>query len=130
MMLFDLTDEEKAKIEFTNLDHVYIDTPNGPYRVNHPKQYSATPLTQARKMAGKYLCHILNGHSHHSAIGYDLSGKFVCGELGGFIDPDKTQYLQRTTSYSEWQPGYGFIDSEGYFILESAGWSSRIGRTA
>lgn len=127
MMLHELSEEQMSRIEFSNLDHVYVETPNGDYRINHPKQYSATPLTQARKMASKYLCHVLNGHSHHSALGYDVSGKYICGELGGFIDPTKTQYLQRSTSFTEWQPGYSFIDRAGFLTMESAGWSSRIG---
>lgn len=128
MMLFELSDEEMARITFSNLDHITIHTAQGDYRVNHPKSYSAAPLTQARKMASKYLCHIVNAHSHHTAISHDVSGKFVCAELGGFFQANKTMYLQRTTSFAEWQPGYGFIDTDGYLVIEGAGWSSRVGR--
>lgn len=128
MMLFELSDEEMSRITFSNLDYITIHTAQGDCRVNHPKAYSATPLVQARKMASKYLCHIVNAHSHHTAISHDVSGKFVCAELGGFFQANKTMYLQRTTSFAEWQPGYGFIDNDGYLIVEGAGWSSRVGK--
>lgn len=128
MMLFELTPEEMSRITFSNLDYVLIHTAQGDYRVNHPKAYSSAPLTQARKMASKYLCHIVNAHSHHTAISHDLSGKFVCAELGGFFEKDKTLYLQRTTSFANWQNGYGFIDNDGYLVIEGAGWSSRAGK--
>ena len=49
-------------------------------------------------------------------------------EIGGFFDSEKTQYLQRTTTYPKWQNGYGFIDTDGYLALEGQGWSNRIGR--
>ncbi len=128
MMLFELTAEEMARIQFSNLDHILVDSAQGLYRINHPKAYSSAPLTQARKMASKYLCHVVNAHSHHTAISHDVSGRFVCAELGGFFQQDKTMYLQRTTSFAEWQPGYGFIDTDGYLVIEGAGWSSRVGR--
>lgn len=128
MMLNELSAEQMAKITFSNLDHIIVQSDQGPYRINHPKSYSSAPLTQARKMASKYLCHIVNAHSHHTAISHDVSGQFVCAELGGFFQQDKTMYLQRTTSFAEWQPGYGFIDNDGYLVIEGAGWSSRVGK--
>ena len=128
MMLFKLSEEEMGKITFSNLDHVLVDSPRGQYRLCHPKSYSATPLTGARKLASKYLSHVVTGHSHHTAVGHDNSGEFVCAELGGFFDKDKTAYLQRSTGYGNWQNGYGFIDNDGYLIIEGSGWSSRVGR--
>lgn len=128
MMLFELSDEEMSRITFSNLDHIIVNSPRGAYRINHPKSYSATPLTQARNMASKFLCHVVNAHSHHTAISHDVSGQYVCAELGGFFQTNKTMYLQRTTSFAEWQPGYGFIDTDGYLIIEGAGWSSRVGK--
>jgi hypothetical protein len=130
MMFHELDPEKLKRIRFTNLDHVWIDTPRGPYYVAHPKAYSSVPLTNARRMASKHLAHVITGHSHHTAIGHDVSGKFVSAEIGGFFDASKTQYLQRSTTFPVWQNGYGFIDREGYLALEGAGWSSRIGRRA
>jgi len=128
MMFADLDQELMSRIELSNLDHVVIETPNGPYTVCHPKSYNQSPLTTARKLAGKLLTHVITGHSHHTAIGHDPSGNFVCGEIGGFFDARKTQYLQRTTTFPNWQNGYGFIDSDGYLIIEGQGWSNNVGR--
>lgn len=129
MMFEDLDSEKLQRISFTNLDHVYIDSPRGPYYIGHPKAYSSIPLTNARRLASKMHAHVITGHSHHTAIGHDVSGRFVCAEIGGFFAAEKTQYLQRTTAYPVWQNGWGFIDSEGYLAVEGQGWSTRAGRS-
>lgn len=116
------------RIVLSNLDHILIDTPRGPYRVTHPKAYSSVPLTNARRMASKHLCHVLTGHSHHTAIGHDVSGQFTCAEIGGFFDGEKVEYLQRSTTFPTWQNGWSFLDAEGFLIVEGVGWSSRVGR--
>jgi hypothetical protein len=116
------------RIVLSNLDHVIIETPRGPYRVAHPKAYNSVPLTTARKLASKHLMHVVTGHSHHTALGADVSGTFATAEIGGFFDKDKVAYLQRTTTYPNWQKGYGFIDRDGYIVVESELWSSRVGR--
>lgn len=130
MMFADLDPEKVARIRLTNLDHVYIDTPRGPYFVAHPKAYSSVPLTAARKIAAVKHSHTITGHSHHTAVGHDVSGKFVIAEIGGFFDASKVEYLQRTTTFPTWQNGYGFIGEEGFLTVEGEGWSSRIGRRA
>jgi hypothetical protein len=130
LMFADLDPEKVARIRFTNLDHVYIDTPRGPYYVAHPKSYNQHPLTSARKIATIQHAHVITGHSHHTALGHDPSGRFVVAEIGGFFDASKTGYLQRTTTYPKWQNGWGFIDRDGYLSVEGEGWSSRIGRRA
>jgi len=129
MMFADLDAELMDKISLSNLDHQFIDTPNGRYTVCHPKTYNNAPLTTARKLAGKELTHIITGHSHHTAIGHDPSGRFVCAEIGGFFDARKTAYLQRTTTFPKWQNGYGFIDRDGLLTVEGQGWSNRVGRS-
>jgi hypothetical protein len=130
LMFADLDPAKVARIRFTNLDHVYVDTPNGPYYVAHPKSYNSNPLMSARKLATIQHAHVITGHSHHTALGHDPSGKFVVAEVGGFFDTSKTAYLQRTTTYPKWQQGYGFIDREGFLAIEGQGWSSRMGRRA
>lgn len=127
MMFADLDKKLFDRIKLSNLDNVKILTPNGPYTVCHPKTYNSVPLVTARKLASKEMTHIITGHSHHTAIGHDVSGKFVCAEIGGFFDEAKTGYLQRTTTFPRWQNGWGFIDSEGYLYLEGQGWSNRVG---
>lgn len=127
MMFYDLDPAKLARVRFTNLDHILISTPRGTYRGAHPKAYSSVPLTNARRMASKHLQHIITGHSHHTAIGHDVSGQFVAAEIGGFFDANKTAYLQRSTAFPNWQNGYGFIDRDGYLYIEGQGWSSKVG---
>lgn len=127
MLFADLdTSLMEERVTLSNLDHVWIDTARGPYFVAHPKAYSQVPLTAARKIATIRHAHVITGHSHHTAIGHDPSARFVCAEIGGFFDASKTGYLQRTTTFPIWQNGYGFIDRDGFLIVEGQGWSSRV----
>ena len=116
------------KIIFSNLDHMIVETPNDDPMDNwylaHPKAYSSVPLTNARKLASKYLMNVATGHSHHTAVGHDVSGRFICAELGGFFDAKKTNYLQRSTAFPEWQNGWATIDDHGHFQMEGFGWST------
>jgi hypothetical protein len=128
MMFEDLDPKLLKRITFSNLDHVWIDTPRGPYYVAHPKTYSQVPLTSAIKLAGKKLSHVLTGHSHHAAVGYDRSGQFIVAELGGLHTKDPVEYLQRSTNFPEWTQGYGHIAKDGYFSLTSPGWSNYVTR--
>lgn len=130
MLFADLDTSLMERIQLSNLDHIWIDTARGPYYVAHPKAYNSVPLTTARKLASKYLSHVVTGHSHHTALGHDVSSEFVIAEIGGFFKKEKTEYLQRTTTHGVWQNGYGFIDRDGYLIVEGQGWSSRMGRRA
>jgi hypothetical protein len=129
MLFTDLDQDLMQRITISNLDHIYLESPRGRTLLAHPKSYSSTPLTSARKIAGIKLCNVILGHSHHTAVGHDPSGSFVVAEIGGFFDRRNTEYLQRTTTYPNWQNGYGFMDAEGYLTIEGEGWSSRIGRT-
>lgn len=128
MMFADLDSSLMERVHLSNLDHIWIDTARGPYYLSHPKAYASNPLVNARKLATIKHAHVITGHSHHTALGHDPSGKFVCAEIGGFFAADKTEYLQRTTTFPVWQNGYGFIDREGFLMVEGQGWSSRVGR--
>jgi hypothetical protein len=130
MMFHELDPKLMDRITLSNLDHQIVETPRGPYFVAHPKSYTSVPLSGARRLASVKLMNVITGHSHHTAIGHDPSGQFTVAEIGGFFDKEKTQYLQRSTNYPNWQNGYGFIDSEGYLTVEGQGWSSRMGRRA
>lgn len=121
MLFRDVAPGVVEKIVFSNLDFMVIDTPNGPYRVSHPKSYSSVPLANPRRQASKYLMHALSGHTHHFAFGYDVSGQHIAAELGGLHRKDATQYLQRTTNYPTWNQGYAIVDSQGFLHMEGEG---------
>jgi len=124
MLFEDVAPNVIDKITFTNLDHMWVATPRGPWYLAHPKTYSSVPLTNGRRLASKMLANVITGHSHHTAVGHDVSGKFVVAEIGGFFDRDQTAYLQRSTTYPNWQNGYGVIDADGRLHLRGEGWTT------
>lgn len=113
---------EKAleKIQFSNLDHFWV---NDAIYVCHPKQYAQNPLTNTRKLAAKVQASVITAHSHHAAVGYDVSGKYVCVEAGGLFDASKTEYLQRSTTFPNWRQGYAFIGEDGHISMHTPHWS-------
>lgn len=131
MMLVDARPESLAKVQWTNLDHFYLDTDEygddsaTMWYVCHPKTYSQNPLTQARRIAAKVVSNVVTAHSHHHAIGHDVSGRFTCAEIGGFFDKDITEYLQRSTQFPNWQNGYGLLYPDNTFEMRSQAWTRR-----
>lgn len=99
----------KCKLRFTNLDHCYLISNNEKYFIAHPTSYSKNPLSNPNSLAEIKKCHTLTAHTHHCAMGWDRSGEYVVGELGGFFNIAQTEYLQSTTTYPNWCNGYWFI---------------------
>ncbi|HEY6022229.1 MAG TPA: metallophosphoesterase [Candidatus Paceibacterota bacterium] len=113
--------EALTRIQFTNLDHMWVIDNEEKYYVCHPKNYTQTPLATARKLASKYNANVITAHSHHCAVGYGVDGEKVCAEVGGLFDKTKTAYLQRSTTFPTWQQGYCFIE-DGRLVVSSPGW--------
>lgn len=110
-------EENPGVIQFSNLDHMYVNADSGRYYICHPRSYSSVPLSSAIRMATKYPnTHVLTAHSHHCAFGYARDGKSIVAELGGMFDANKTAYLQRSTTFPHWQNGFGLI-VDGQFQL-------------
>jgi hypothetical protein len=66
------------------------------FRIEHPK--SAAKITPER-LASKFLCHILAGHSHLLSMNWDLSGNFYCIYMGHCCDERRMPYAaQRSTN--------------------------------
>ena len=107
--VFDGIDKGKCKLRFSNLDHCYLISNNEKYFVAHPTSYSKNPLSNPNSLAEIKKCHTLTAHTHHCAMGWDRSGQYVIGELGGFFNIAQTEYLQSTTTYPNWCNGYWFI---------------------
>lgn len=107
--VFDGTNLNGSRLKFTNLDHVYLNSNGEKYFIAHPTSYSKSPLNNPIAVAEVKKCHVLTGHTHHCAMGWDASGEFVVGELGGFFNIPQTEYLQGTTTYPNWCNGYWFI---------------------
>ena len=107
--VFDGIDKSDCKLRFSNLDHCYIKSASETFLVAHPTTYSRSPLNNPIAIAAVQKCHTLTAHTHHCAMGWDPSGSFIVGELGGFFNIQQTEYLQGTTTFPNWCNGYWFI---------------------
>lgn len=117
-----------AKIEFTNLDHVWFEFSEAPpdrrrWYICHPQSYSRIPLSTARQLTAKMNANVITAHAHHCAVGYGTDGRKIAAEIGGFFDRTKTQYLQRSTTFPNWQQGYGYLLG-GRFFLTTPDWGT------
>lgn len=109
--VFDGIDKSGSKLVFSNLDHCYLTSNKQKYFIAHPTTYSKNPLNNPLAISEIKKCHVLTAHTHHCAMGWDASGEFIVGELGGFFSIPQTEYLQGTTAYPNWCNGYWFITS-------------------
>ena len=107
--VFDGIDKSGSKLVFSNLDHCYLTSNKQKYFIAHPTTYSKNPLNNPLAISEIQKCHVLTAHTHHCAMGWDASGEFIVGELGGFFNIAQTEYLQGTTAYPNWCNGYWFI---------------------
>jgi hypothetical protein len=124
--LGDLDKKELDRVEISNLDHMYVNftgQQNGSWRLCHPATYSRVPLSTPRTLAAKFGCNIICAHAHHAAIGFASDGVTQVAEIGGLFDQTKTAYLQRTTTFPTWTPGYGWFQ-EGKFRMTTPYWET------
>lgn len=112
-------------IEFSNLDHCWIDQGDGrKWYVCHPANYNRNALTTARALAAKVNASVITAHSHHCAIGYATDGERVVCEIGGLFDRHKTAYLQSSTTFPTWQQGFAILRAGQPILLDSPGFRS------
>jgi len=65
------------------------------YRIEHPK--SAAKYT-AEKLASKFQCHVLMGHSHLLRSDYDVSGRYHACHIGHCVDEERLAYAAQRSS--------------------------------
>ncbi len=111
MLFGGLGDDLLSRIEFTNLDHVILESGDGkrPFYICHPSNYTSVPLSGARKLSNKTGMNVVTAHSHHLAVGLAEDGEKIIIEAGGFHDRTKTAYLQRSTGFPTWAQGYMWV---------------------
>ena len=110
-----------CRLKFSNLDHCYLTSNKERYFIAHPSTYSKNPLNNPLAIAEVKKCHTLTAHTHHCAMGWDPSGEYIVGELGGFFNIQQTEYLQGTTTYPNWCNGYWFIkNGKPYMVTYGA----------
>lgn len=130
MVFGSLGAEALKRIEFSNLDHCWIEYTNEDGSVDdvnrwyicHPANYSRVPLSTPRRLAAIKNANVITAHSHHCAVGYAENGRYVVAEAGGLFDADKTAYLQRSTTFPRWQNGFSYLVDRELRVVSEA-WS-------
>lgn len=122
----DLGPDIDSKIHLSNLDHLWVEftdvpAPRQKWYICHPQSYSRIPLSTPRTLAAKYNANVICAHAHHAAVGFATDGLKVCAEIGGLFNQHVTAYLQRSTSFPTWTPGYGWF-KDGQFYLTTPAW--------
>jgi hypothetical protein len=62
------------------------------YQIEHPRN---TAKFSASRLASKYQCHIIMGHSHQLNFTFDNSGQFYAIETGHCVDEDRLPYASQ-----------------------------------
>lgn len=113
---YDVIRTRNGEVQVRPYDYLYLNTSRGRVMVMHPGNYSKIPLSvpQAILNTEEPRCHIMSTHTHHSASGWDASGRYELMEIGCLRDPDRTQYKrQHKRKYPEWVQGFAVI-KDGY----------------
>lgn len=84
---------DASKISWSNWGWCTIESPTGPWRVTHPRNYSINQLTVADQLALKYQSHIISHHEHHVGMGWDRFKRFVIINNGMLADQEKMAYV-------------------------------------
>lgn len=124
MLFGKLDDSVSDKLHFSNLDHMFVYTDSVWY-ICHPARYSQVPLATPRLLADKLKCNIITAHAHHFAAGYAKDGETRVAEAGGLFSAYKTEYLQRTTVFPNWQNGFAYLKDD-ILCMESPAYSIRL----
>lgn len=125
-MTFGLIGEQLIeRIEFTNLDHMWVHNGIKSFYICHPANYSRVPLSTPRALAAKMGSTVICAHAHHAAVGYAADGHNLAVEAGGLFDAHKTAYLQRSTTFPRWTQGYAMLLGDR-LILSSPGFGAGL----
>jgi predicted phosphodiesterase len=112
------------RLEVTNLDHLWVDSPAGMWYICHPTAYNQQPCATASKLADLHHAHVMTAHSHCVGQATSQNGMYHLIETGGLFDKDRTQYLQNSTTYRKWVNGYAWLDVNGRGHLVNEHWES------
>lgn len=104
----------ESKIITSNLDHCWLNTKMGKWFLCHGTSYSVDQLKYANDMAQKYQAHVLIGHQHHLAMGWDRFKRYIIIDNGGLFEPDKMAYVKmRANKRPNMMQGFTII-KDGY----------------
>ena len=108
-----------AGLRCSEYTHCVLNSGDREIFIVHPKNYRDHPLSLPSRMASKKLMCVIAGHTHHLAIGYDVSGTFWVAESGCCRDKNKTHYKNtRQTTHTEWNPGFLMVIEGNPFMID------------
>lgn len=100
------------RLEYSPYDVVHVRSGGEDWTITHQYQYSRRKLTVANQLAQKYQTHIVTLHQHHTAMGMDDYGRYVCIDCGGGHD-------DRMFSYSNLVPNTMPRMNRGWVLLKN-----------
>ena len=91
-----MTDNQKVK--WSNFDHCWINSLSGRWIIAHGRHYSVNQLVVAEQYANKFQSHVILGHQHHLAYGWDRWKHWMLVDNGGLFDQSKMAYVTMRAS--------------------------------
>jgi len=93
-------------VTFSEYSYCILNSGGEEILVCHQDNYSKQPLAVSRELASIYHKHIIAGHTHHLAQGYDKSGKYWVVDGGCCRDTKYTEYKSiRVNTFPKWNNG-------------------------
>lgn len=91
------------------------------FQIEHPRN---TAKGSSWKLASKFNCHIIQGHSHQLNFQFDPSGKYYAIECGHVVDEDKLPYASQrhTTAHAHVLGAVIVRDGFPYLLTERTDW--------
>lgn len=100
---------DKAGITVSWYRFCYITSGGKRFLVTHPVNYSKRPLAVASDLSLQEdpRCGVISAHTHHLAVGWDVTGHYQIAESGCVRSIKRTQYKQsKKAKYPEWVNGF------------------------
>jgi|SaaInlStandDraft_4_1057021.scaffolds.fasta_scaffold42281_2 predicted phosphodiesterase len=99
---------ESRRIQFTERRWMVMEgSPHGDWRITHPSQGRANPLSLAQALAAKYKMNLLTAHQHYLGMTYDKTGEYICVDGGHMQNEQLADYMVEVDStHSRWIPGF------------------------
>lgn len=95
------------RVEWSNFDHCWVNSPSGRWLVAHGKHYSVNQLVVADQYAQKFQAHVILGHQHHLAFGFDRWKRYMLVDNGGLFRQAAMSYvMMRATKMPNMKAGF------------------------
>ena len=118
-----------GRVTWSVFGHAEVDSPTGPWRFPHQRNYSRIRGRVAVQLAAKYARHIVTFHEHGLGKLPSDCGRFTCAASGCLANWDHMAYMQLVdTTAPAWVNGYVMLDATGAIEVYGAvpGWGAPL----